>query len=781
MEFKVRTKGNVQSQGRREVYFTCNPVDFEKYFDVICDDIFKTQECEIYYTEDMNAPYDEDRDIEMGEMNLFIVPVTYAFLSQDSRALNDDVPYAFEHNIPVLPILMEGGLDELYADKLGSIEYLAKVGVDDTMISYEEKLEKFLANIIVSDEVSEKIRAAFDAYIFMSYRKKDRKYANELMRIIHNNPDCWSIAIWYDEFLVPGENFENTIREMLEKSDIFTMAVTPSVIEAGNYIQTIEYPAARRNGKDILPIEIEATDEHKIKDLFEDIPRTIKASDEGKIYDSIYRILANKGKRLKSDNPEHNFLVGLAYLGGLEVEKNSKIAFELITGAANKGVIEAMLKLVDMYANGVGVARDLAKAQEWYEKADKRAEELYDADSLELLGIKSGFAEFLCDLRGEIKKALELSECVYEKRKALLGAEHKDTLIALAILCNQYYLNGNYKKSSGIAEKLYEIDRRVLGEENSTTLRVLDVLVKTYVRQDLFEKAVSIGEGLLKAKQRVYGEEAPETLYTMDVLSDAYANIGEAEKAIDMMEKAYGIEKRILGEKHPQTVHQLSQLALMYTNIGDFDKGIRIQKAVVESLTDIYGEEHFKTLEAMYYLAGSYMNFEPIKAIPISEKAYEISKRVLGEDHPDTMRHLVILSNSYGLSGEYEKALEYSTIAYESAKRNEGEDSTSALNAGMLMANVCIKMGRAKEVRSLLEHIYEKFKEIFGENNIVTINAKTATGNAALECGEYDKAYEILKGTYDYYMDTFGEEHPYSKKVRGLLDRIEEEPRWKNT
>ena len=70
---------------------------------------------------------------------------------------------------------------------------------------------------LVSDEMAEKVRAAFDAYIFLSYRKKDRKYANELMRLIHKNDFCRDIAIWYDEYLVPGEDFNNAITEALKR------------------------------------------------------------------------------------------------------------------------------------------------------------------------------------------------------------------------------------------------------------------------------------------------------------------------------------------------------------------------------------------------------------------------------------------------------------------------------------------------------------------------------------------------------------------------------------
>jgi hypothetical protein len=147
------------------------------------------------------------------------MPVTTKLLTTENAALDAEFRFAIERHIPVLPLMQEGGLDELFSQKCGDLQYLdkAKSARDLTEIPYEEKLKNYLESVLVSDEMAEKIRAAFDAYVFLSYRKKDRKYAQELMRLIHKNDFCRDIAIWYDEFLTPGENFNESIREALKK------------------------------------------------------------------------------------------------------------------------------------------------------------------------------------------------------------------------------------------------------------------------------------------------------------------------------------------------------------------------------------------------------------------------------------------------------------------------------------------------------------------------------------------------------------------------------------
>jgi len=89
---KVRTIGGSEMRGKAKVYFTCHPGDFDRYFEEICDTIFKAQDCAIYYTADMKAPIPETyRDTDLGSMNLFVIPVTYRLLTEENRAMLEDL------------------------------------------------------------------------------------------------------------------------------------------------------------------------------------------------------------------------------------------------------------------------------------------------------------------------------------------------------------------------------------------------------------------------------------------------------------------------------------------------------------------------------------------------------------------------------------------------------------------------------------------------------------------------------------------------------------------
>ena len=104
--FFYKTKGNTDPKGKPRVYFTCHPEDFERYFEKITADIFQTHDCAIYYTEDMTQHIDEtEMETDLGQMNLFVVPVTLQLLTQPNRAMDEDIAYANRENIPILPFM----------------------------------------------------------------------------------------------------------------------------------------------------------------------------------------------------------------------------------------------------------------------------------------------------------------------------------------------------------------------------------------------------------------------------------------------------------------------------------------------------------------------------------------------------------------------------------------------------------------------------------------------------------------------------------------------------
>ena len=209
---KYLTRGNVSPQGKQRIYFSSHEEDFVK-FEEIAKEILTLHDVAIFHSD-----VEKEKHLDnLSLMNLIIFPITRKFLygENDSRLI--DLKFAIKNKIPVLPIVYEENLELEFNKICGDIQCLNKLNRDITQLGFEEKLEDFLKDIIVHNNLKNEIYDVFNGSLFLSYRKKDRKYAQELIKKIHEKEELQSYSIWYDEFLVLGEDYSDNIEEEIKK------------------------------------------------------------------------------------------------------------------------------------------------------------------------------------------------------------------------------------------------------------------------------------------------------------------------------------------------------------------------------------------------------------------------------------------------------------------------------------------------------------------------------------------------------------------------------------
>ncbi|MBQ7858186.1 MAG: tetratricopeptide repeat protein, partial [Oscillospiraceae bacterium] len=547
---KYITKGNRSPQGVPRVYFCCHPDEQSLFLEPVAKLLLEKQSCAVFYLEDPAGERDADFWADLKQVQLFVMPVTTRLLTTENPAM-EEFRFAVENHIPVLPLMQESGLDKIFAEKCGDLQYLNPNARDDTALSFDEKLSKYLQNVLIGDELAEKIRAAFDAYVFLSYRKKDRRYAQELMRLIHKNDFCRDIAIWYDEFLTPGEDFNDSIREALEKSGLFVLAVTPNLVNEVNYVMTTEYPMAQTAGKPILPAEMVTTDSAALAKHYPSIPAITDAHDE----EALTAALLEKVKGLaileNDTSPEHNFFIGLAYLGGVDVETDHERALALITGAAEAGLPEAMKKLVSMYREGLGVARNYQTAIAWQRRVAEYYRNAYETDQTEKAGYRY------------LSALWNLGDYIYETRQIpAAGAVYTEMLRFCGNLQNTHgtnnrirrYLSVAYNKVGNIYEAMGKLSEALsryeafmelakqLAEETGTVKARRDLSVSynkvgnIYRAMGKLSKALSCYEASLELRRQLAEETG--TVEARRDLSVSYDNVGNIYRAMGKLSEA---------------------------------------------------------------------------------------------------------------------------------------------------------------------------------------------------------------------------------------------------
>ncbi len=365
MNIQYRTRGGSSPAGKTHVWLSLDHADVI-LAKQLADDILATQNCAVWYDVAPVTAGSEALGEVLSEMQLIVIAVTTDLLTGENRVLEKEFPYAKEHHIPVLPILCESGLEGLFNEHFESLHCLNRQAADETTRSYAEKLQNYLQSILHTDEETARIRAAFDDSLFLSYRKKDRAHAQKLMKAIHQNEDLRDMAIWYDEYLVPGENFNNAILDNLEHSNAFLLAVTPNLVCENNYVQAVEYPRACALGKPIIPVEMVATDRTQMAAKYAGIPDILSPEDMDILR---ARILATRtASATEKKSLEHRYLMALAYLSGIDTEIDTAYARDVLYDCAISGMPEAIKQLAVMYRFGVGVEKNARISENWYRR-----------------------------------------------------------------------------------------------------------------------------------------------------------------------------------------------------------------------------------------------------------------------------------------------------------------------------------------------------------------------------------------------------------------------------
>ncbi|KAJ7635349.1 hypothetical protein FB45DRAFT_1143572 [Roridomyces roridus] len=217
---------------------------------------------------------------------------------------------------------------------------------------------------------------------------------------------------------------------------------------------------------------------------------------------------------------------------------------------------------------------------------------------------------------GEFNDALLLEVLVLEKRKKLLGEEHPHTLSAMGNLANTH---------------------KRLGEFNDALL--LEVLV-------------------LEKRKKLLGEEHPDTLFAMGNLAGTHKELGQFNNALLLETLVLEKRKKLLGEEHPATLSAMRNLANTHRKLGDFNDALPLEVLVLEKRRKLLGEEHPDTLMAMGNLActhshlGQFNDALPLEtlpddALPLETFVLEKRKKLLGEEHPDTLTAMKNLIKTY--------------------------------------------------------------------------------------------------------------------------------------
>ena len=211
-------------------------------------------------------------------------------------------------------------------------------------------------------------------------------------------------------------------------------------------------------------------------------------------------------------------------------------------------------------------------------------------------------------------------------------------------------------------------------------------------------------------------------------------------------------------------------LATVATEAGDFGGAIEILKDATEESGRLLGADHPDTLRSRNNLANAYRAAGRLNdATPLLEETLEAQTRVLGPNHPATLRSRNSLAIAYRTAGRVNEAIPLFEETLEALTRLLGPNHPDTLRSRNSLAIAYQDAGRLNDAIPLLEETLKAQEQLLEPNHPDTLITRNNLAIAYQDAGRLNDATPLLEETLTTQEQLLGPNHPDTLRSRNNL------------
>ena len=420
---------------------------------------------------------------------------------------------------------------------------------------------------------------------------------------------------------------------------------------------------------------------------------------------------------------------------------------------------------------------------------------------------------------GDYTSCLRLTERFIEQWTKDSGPDSPDVLDAQRHLGNVLRLLGRYQESSELTGAALAKSRRMLGEDDSLTL-----FLRTSYGADLralgqFGAARDLDQETRTLLEVKFGIEHQRTLRLLGSLALDYGLNSDYVTARDLYQKAFPLmSQRAVGAAPADLLGAWIGLAWALRLLGQYQDALDVLQEALDYAQETLGAEHIATLRCSNAYSIVCRKFPEARpdALEASRSTLDLSRRLLGEENPDTLAVGISLSNllrttsdayhaealdlaessanhypavygadhpyNYGcignvallkrVIGEPGEALELNERALAGFDASLGRDHHYTLTVATNLASDFAALGRLREARDLGEDTLARLIALLGVEHPATLGCAANLALDMLATGDTTAGDALQEETNARYRQALGEKNPDAMVARagGRLD-----------
>jgi tetratricopeptide (TPR) repeat protein len=208
-------------------------------------------------------------------------------------------------------------------------------------------------------------------------------------------------------------------------------------------------------------------------------------------------------------------------------------------------------------------------------------------------------------------------------------------------------------------------------------------------------------------------------------------------------------------------VNELESVGEFVTHLGRWPEAHAVKEYVLQARRRLLGEDHPDTIWAMSNLAITLREQGQLEEAAIIQKeVLEKRTQILSKEHPDTISAMSNLAITLGEQGHLERTAEIEREVLEKRRRILGEEHPRTISAMNNLANTLREQGQLEEAAVMQKEVLEKQTQILGEEHPDTILVMSNLAITLREQGQLEEAAIMQKEVLEKRTQILGKEHP---------------------
>ena len=238
----------------------------------------------------------------------------------------------------------------------------------------------------------------------------------------------------------------------------------------------------------------------------------------------------------------------------------------------------------------------------------------------------------------------------------------------------------------------------------------------------------------------------------MQTMGTVYTNLGLYRQSEPLLRQSVESNRKTLGGDHPSTLKALHQLADLLWYEGRqieseqpryFEEAERLYLEVEAGRRKVLGEEHPDTLKVQSDIASLYSLQKRLdEAEKLARKTLDQQTRVIGAEHPDTRISRVTLQNIYFQQGRFADAEVIARQVLESSRRRVGEAHPETLTDMHNLATIVDRLKHYEDAEGLYLRTIQGKEKVLGPTHPSTYRSMQRLSEMYERWGKPQKAAE---------------------------------------